>query len=438
MQASLETLSGLQRRITIQLAEGEVEQEISSRLKKLAREVRVAGFRPGKVPMSVIRQRFGRQVREEVLGELVQSSYREALTEHKVKPVSGPKIEPIQGEQAQGLGYAATFEVLPDVQVPALDSTQIRRPVVAITEADVDTMIETLRTRRVTWHAVERGAQERDRVEIRYHGTMADGEFPGIGNKEIAVIIGSGAMLPGFEEHLKGVKAGARVEFDLEIPADYRVERVAGRQVRFRVEARTVSAPELPAVDADFARAFGVSSGDLDEFRSEVRANMQRELEQVIASRIRTQVMDRLLDRIPLEVPQALVEREIDRLREQLAPVASQAQDAPSPPRNLFSEAAVRRVRLALIVREIVDANQITADPDRVRRKIEEIAGGYDDPAAAVRWYYEDKEEFSAVESLVLQDQVMDWVLERAQVTDEPISFDGIMRGAESVAAQPG
>jgi trigger factor len=409
---------------------------VGNRLKKLAHDVKIDGFRRGKVPLSVVQRRFGDRVRQEVLGDLIQSSYIDALREKQVTPVSGPRIEPLETGRGKGLEFAATFEVFPEITIPSLDDVKIVRPLVQITDADVGEMVETLRKRNVTWKEVDRPAADGDRVDVRYQGSAEDAEFPGSGDRDIPVIIGSGVMLPGFEDRLRGAKPSEQLHFDLQIPGDYRVERLAGKTVAFQVEVRKVAEAQLPDVDAAFVKDFGVESGDLTEFRGEVRGNMQQELDQALQNRVKTQAMDVLLERFSLQVPRALIEQEIDRLIAQSRPQGQHAAPAGlSLPRRIFEGQAERRVRLGLIIQEIVRQNGIEVDPGRVRSRVEEIARGYDDPQAVIQWYYSNREQIGAVRALVLEDQVVDWVLARAERVEEPSTFAAIMK--DPAAAQP-
>lgn len=426
MQVSVEASAGLERRMTVQVPEQEIRDRVEERLKSLAKEVRLDGFRPGKVPVRVVRQRFGGRVRQEVLGEVVQSSFEQAVTQENLRPAGGPRIDPVQESLGDNFGYTAVFEVYPEVKLASLDGLVITKPVAEISAEDVEQTIEKLRKQKATWRLVERPAARSERVEINFKGTIDGGPFEGGEAEKMPLTLGSGSMIPGFEEGLEGVAAGESVVLELEFPADYRVAKLAGKAVKFEVEVLSVAEQVLPDIDEALVRGFGVESGDLDEFRREVRDNMQREMDQAIRSRVKQQVMDQLLERNPLDVPKALVDDEITRLIQQVAPQTKTpgARQDMNLPRSLFEDQAKRRVALGLLLAELVEANKIKVDKDRVRQTIQQFAATYDDPQAVVSWYHSNPEQMASVESVVLEDQIVDWVVGRVTVEEERTDFE--------------
>jgi trigger factor len=429
MQVSVESGAGLERRMTVQLPGEKVDQEIERRLKKLAGTVRMDGFRPGKVPLRVVRQRFGGQVRQEVYGDLIRDSYATAVQQESLRPAGDPRIESLDDEAGDGLSYTAVFEVMPDIRVQDLKALSVKRPAVEVTDADVDKMLENLRRQRKAWEPVDRPAAEGDQLTISFKGYLEGDEFEGGSAEKVPLELGAGNMVPGFEQGLEGASAGEGRSLEVRFPDDYRAEHLAGKDVRFDVEVHEVKEGRLPPVDEEFAKAFGVADGDVDALRRDVRANMERELKQTLRSVIKNRVMDALLEHIPLEVPGALVDREAAHLKEQArAEMAGAGQrSAVDLPSEMFADQARRRVALGLIIAEIVRRNDIRVEADRVKAAVEEIADSYEDPQQVISWYYGNKEQLAAVENLALEDQVVEWVLAQGRVEDEPVSFDELM-----------
>lgn len=429
MQVSVEATGGLERRITVQVPAERIEKEIDDRLKSLTRTARVAGFRPGRVPFKVIERKYGAQVRQEVLGEVVQSSFYEAVAQEKLRPAGGPKIEAGKVEPGQNLEYSATFEVYPEIQLASLEGVSIERPVAEVTDEDVERVINTLRKQRVTWNEVDRPGQNEDRLVIDFEGLIEGAPFPGNTGKQVALVLGSGSFIPGFEEQLIGARAGEQRTFDVQFPDDYPAKEVAGKQVRFQVNVSSVSEPQLPEVDESFAKSFGISDGSVQSLRDEVRQNMRRELDQTIRNKVKQQVMDALLEKNKIDLPSALVEQEIDQL---IAQAQEQFRDPArrqnlSLPRSLFEEQARRRVALGLIIGEVIKANEIKLDQARVRQMVEGLASTYEHPEEVVNWYYSNRNLLSGIEALVLEEQVVDLLLQQMNVTDTPTEFDSLM-----------
>lgn len=421
MQISVQSGDGLERRVRIELPPEEVAREVEKRLQKLGRSARLPGFRPGKVPMKVLRQRFGDAVHHEVFGEMVDASFSEALARESLRPAGAPRIEPEVDVDERRFGFTATFEVLPQLELASLQGRVIKSPKATITEDDLQAVIERLRRQRATWKPVERPGALGDRLTISFEGTVEGESFEGGAGSGVEIELGAAGMIPGFEDGLVGASAGEQRALDLVFPKDYRVEQLAGRAVRFDVAVEAVAEVELPPVDADLARSFGVEDGDVARFREDVRKNMERELSQRLAARRKDAVMELLLETHPVELPQVLVQQEIRSMSDQMR--ASLRSKDLRLPEGLFDEAARRRVSLGLIIGEIVRQQGIRADAQRVRAAVEEMASTYEHPQAVIDYYYADPKRLSGFEGLVLETQVVDWVLGQVTVEDEVLSF---------------
>jgi trigger factor len=433
MQVSIESGEGLERRMTVELPAERVDEEIEKRLKHIAKTAKMAGFRPGKVPLSVVRRQYSEQVRQEVFGELVQSTYFEALSNEKLQPAGNPAIEPLDKEPGEGMAYTAVFEVMPEFELSDLSSVAIKRPKVEVTDDDLQEMIERLRKQRVTWGDVERAAEKGDRVIINFKGYI-DGElFPGGAADEAPLVLGSGSMIEGFEEGLMGAAAGDNRTLEVNFPENYRAENLAGKAATFEVEVTKVAEPILPEVDDEFVKAFGVSEGGLEAFQVEIRSNMEREAEEKVRNILKQQAMDALLEQNSIDIPQAMVQQEAQALQEQTK--ANMAQSGHSSnmelPADLFEEQAKRRVSLGLIIAEVVKANEIELDEERLRARVEEVAQSYEQPQEVIDYYYSNQQQLAGMQNLVLEEQVMDWVLEQAQVEDEATAFADLMNPSE-------
>lgn len=420
MQVSVESGEGLERRMTVGLSAEQLEAEVANRLQQVARTAHIAGFRPGKIPLKVLRQRFGGKVRSEAFGDLVQSSFAEAVAQQNLRPAGAPRIVPNIDDGGK-YGYTAIFDVLPSFELGSIADAVIRRPSAEVQDADLAAMLDRLREQRKTWVRVERPAESGDRVMASFTGTVDGEEIAGASAKDSPIELGAGRLIPGFEEGLIGVVAGASRTLHLSFPEGYQATQLAGKPVTFEVAVTAVEAPVLPEIDAELARAFGVADGDVERFRSDVRANMERELRQRIQGHLKNQVMDALLAANPITVPGTLVRQEINALREQTRQKAG-ATDIQLPD-ALFEESAKRRVALGLIIAEVVKRNGIVVDRGRVRAAVEEMASTYEDPSEVVEYFYANKDRLSPFETMVLEDQMVDWALGEARVEDEPMSF---------------
>lgn len=423
MQVSVETKGTLGRRMTVQIPAERIDQEVQNRLMSLSRNARIAGFRPGKVPFKVVQQRYGRQVHLEVAGDVMSSSLQEALRQENLRPAGEPKLEPRVVESGKALEYVAEFDVYPEFEPATLAGVKIEKPVATVSDADIANMLEKLRQQRAGWEAVERGAQQGDLVTVDFTGTIDGAEFPGGSGTGMNIEIGSKRLIEGFEDKLVGSTAGADLTLDLRFPDDYHNAEVAGKPVQFKVKVIRVSAPKLPEMDDAFAKSLGVDS--VSALREEVGKNMRRELDQMIQSVVKDRAFDQLLARnSSLEVPASLIDEEIDRLANESYQQLGGSKQNVKLPRHLFEDRARRRVSLGLIIGEIIKRNGIQVDPARVRSTVETMAASYENPEEVVKWYYENRDALASAQSLVLEEQVVEWLLGQAQVEDKACSFD--------------
>ncbi len=426
MQATVEPTGALGRKMIIQVPAEKIDTEVEKRLQDLSRRVRLDGFRPGKVPVRVVRQRFGRQVLHEVANELMQESYAEALREHELRPAGKAEFSVDSVEFHRDLEFVAEFEVFPEVSPASMAGLEIRRPQVEITEEDVDRVIERLREQRKTWEPVDRPAQMGDRLTFDLEATVDGEPFEGGSGKDLALELGGGQWVPGFDEALEGLAAGDHKSFDLTFPEDHQNKDIAGKAVHFEVDLTKVEAPRLPELDEAFAKAFGVEEGGVEELRRQVRSNMERELAEKVRADLKAQVMDALLDRNPIEVPSALVKQEIETLRKQTMQMLG-VQDPGRFPDQRFEQEARRRVALGLIIGAIVREQELSPDPERVSQEIEKLAESYEEPELLKAYYQRNAEARREVEGKVLEDMLVDFVLQEAQVRDEPKAFKDYM-----------
>lgn len=435
MQVSVENTSALERRMTIGVPAERIEAEVNKRLQQTARNAKIPGFRPGKVPMSVIRQRYEADARQEALGNVIQASFYEAVVEQKLNPAGAPAVEPKVFEKGKDLEYIATFEVFPEFEVGAFDSIEVERLSADVADSDLDNMLEVLRKQNVRYKQVERAAQTEDQLNIDFVGKIEGEAFSGGSASGTQLVLGSGRMIPGFEDGLVGAKAGEEKVLNLNFPEDYQNLELAGKAAEFTVTVNSVSEAKLPELNEEFFGQFGIKETGLDGFRAEVRKNMERELRQAIKAKIKNQVMDGLVSTNPIEVPKALLDNEVDRLRVQAVQQFGGNIKPDQLPAELFTEQAKRRVVLGLIVAEVVKQNELKPDEARVRELIQEMASAYQEPEQVVSWYYKNDEQLNEVRSVVLEEQVVDTVLQKAKVTDKAVSYEEAVKPAEAAQA---
>lgn len=431
MQVSVEITSGLGRRLTIGVPAARIESEVAARLEKAARTVRLKGFRQGKVPLKVVQQRFGAGVRQEVLGEVMSQSFYEAVRQEDLKPAGQPTIEPRSMASGRDLEFTATFEVYPEIDLVDFAKLAIERPVAEVGEADVDRMIEVLRNQQATWETVERAAASGDRVNIDYTGRRDGVAFDGGSAQGSDLLLGSNRMIPGFEAGIEGMQPGETRELALRFPDEYHAEDLKGAAVVFEVRLNSVAEKRLPELDDAFFARFGVAGEGLGGFRAEVRSNMERELRQALRSKLKARVLNALHERTEVEVPQALMQEEIGSLRRQMLRQfgGDAARFDPSMlPDEMFSAQAGKRVALGLLLGEVIRRENLKADADRVRAMVEDMASTYEEPEEVVNWYYGNREQLASVEAVVLEDQAVDTVLARAQLSDVTCSYEEALR----------
>jgi trigger factor len=413
-----------------------VATAIEQRLKEISRTARLKGFRPGKAPLPVVRKQFGDQVRAEVVGDLMRSSLAEALTREKLTPAAGPRIEPLAMTPGSDLKFAATFEVMPEIRVKPIAGIAVERPSATVGDGDLDAMIESMRRQRPTFTSVERPAQETDRVTVDYTGRIGGEPFEGGEGKDVAIIIGSRQSRPELEQGLKGAAAGESRTVAVTFPAELSNQTLVGKTAELALTVKKVEEQSLPPVDEEFCRGFGVEEGGVEALRAEVRKSMERELADVIRNRVRTQVLDALYAENPIEIPRALIEEQVQQLQVDAARRMGVREASKLPPREPFEAPARKRVALGLLMGQILKAEGIAVDRQRVQARIEELAAGYPNPDEARRAYQHNPEALRQIESVVLEDQVIDWIVERAKVTDVPMTFQEITGFGKTAEAQ--
>jgi trigger factor len=432
MQVSIETLDGLARRMTVQVPSERVSEAVEKKLKDLSKTVRIDGFRPGKVPLKVVQQKFGGHIRQEVIGDVIESSYQEALIQEKVRPAGMPSIDSVSSEEQEDMSYTATFEVFPEVEELVLDAIKVDRPVVEITDKDFDAMLQKLREQRKTWKETKAAAKKGYQVMVDFEGRV-DGElFEGGAGKDMPVEIGAGKMLPEFESGLEGIKASEQKTVEVNFPEDYHGADVAGKTAEFMLKATRVSKPELPELDEEFAKGFGVQDGDLGKMRADIRANMEKEKNERLKANLKNKVMSGLLEHNAIIAPSAMVAEEVKSLRVQASQRMGQdpeSMDEAAFPNELFSEEATRRVQLGLLISEVIKKEKIELNQELVESTIEEMAIAYEQPDQVRDYYRQNQQARSGIESTVLEDQVVAHILDKASVTEQECSFDDLMNG---------
>lgn len=432
MQANLETLGRLERRLSVAVPIAEIDSEIETRLKKLTRTVKLHGFRPGKVPYKVVAQQFGPQVRQEVLGDTVEKSFGEAVRQQKLRVAGYPRFDakPL-GDGADAFEYSATFEIYPEVALGDLSQVAITRPQLEIGPAEVDKTIEIMRKQRTSFDPADRAAEVGDQLTLNYRGTIDNAEFDGSTAQDYTVILGEGRLLRDFEQQLEGMKTGEFKAFDVRFPDDYHGKEVAGKTAHFDVTVTQVAAPRLPPVDAEFARSLGVADGDLAKMRAEVHANLEREVKLRLKNRIKEQVMEALLSVTRIEAPKSLVDLEIERLqqrmRQDLLARGVPVKDDMPMPLEVFEKQAQRNVSLGLVLSEVVKVNNLYPKPEQVRAVVDEQSQSYERPAEVVKWFYQSPDRLRDIESAVMEDNVVAWALGAAKTEDKAIAFDELM-----------
>jgi trigger factor len=427
MQVSVETTSALERRMEVSVPRERIEQAIDERLKRVGRTVKLKGFRPGKVPPKVVKQQFGAQVRQEVLSDLMQSSFAEAVTQQKLNPAAGPRIEPLSVGPDEDLKYRATFEIFPQIELQGVEGIAVTRPAAEVTEADVDAMVQNLREQRPKFDPVDRACREGDRVTMDFEGQIDGAAFEGSKGEDVAVLLGGGRMLKDFETGITGLKAGERKSIEVPYPADYHNPALAGKVASFDVHVKKVDEKRLPDLDEEFCREYGVVDGGIDQLRSEVADNMRRELGENVRARLKQQLLDALLAANPTEVPKSLVDAQVREMQIEAARRMGAKDASQVPPPDPFVETARRRVALGLLVGELIKSRGLKIDRARVDARLADLASSYPDPDAIIKAYRQNADALRQVENMVIEDQVVDLLLEHAKVTDQAATFKDVM-----------
>ena len=425
---TIETTQGLERRVSITIPADSVKSAVREELKRVAKNARVDGFRKGKVPPHIIEQRFGASVRNDVLNDLLPRHFFDLMFQEKVNLAGRPTFAVDSYEEGKDLQFTATFEVYPEVKLQGLENIKVEKPTVEITEADIDKMVDVLRKQQATWAETQDAAKAEDRVTLDFSGSIDGEEFEGGKASDFVLLMGQGRMIPGFEDGIVGHKAGDQFDINVTFPAEYHSENLKGKAAKFAVTLKKVEVMVLPELTDEFVSKFGPNSKTVADLRVEIKKNMERELKNALVSRVKNQVIDGLIEQNPLDVPAAAIEQEIEVLRNQAAQrFGGNAQQAAQLPRELFEEQAKRRVQVGLLFSEVIASNELKADEARVKAMIEDIASAYEQPAEVIEYYNKNKELMNNIRNVVLEDQAVDAVLAKAQVTEKASSFDEIM-----------
>jgi trigger factor len=427
MQVSVESSGKLERRMRVALPAARIDQEVSSRLKSVGKTAKIKGFRPGKVPPKVVQQRYGKKIREEVLSELTQKSYTDAVIQEKLNPAGGPRIEPEASKEGEGLAYVATFEIMPDVKLSKLEKISIKKPEVSIGKKDLDAMVEKLRKQKATWEEVDRKSAEGDRVVVDFEGKLKGELISGGKGTDTPVVLGQGQMLPDFESALYGIKAGDEKTFKVKFPKDYQAEELQGKKVDFSITTRRVEKEVLPPVDDDLAEMFEVSGGGIEQFLQDVKENMRREADAKISADVREQVVDALIELHQIDIPQTLKHQEMHTIQREAMQRMGIEDAEQAPPLEDFAELAEKRVRLGLLIRQLIADQGLTVDEEKVRARVEEMCAGYEKADDMVSMYMSNPQIVQQVEPMVLEQQAIDWLMENGKITAKKVAFAEFM-----------
>ena len=434
MQVTLETTEGLGRKMRVNVPADRIESKVNEKLKEAAQRATLKGFRPGKVPMREVKRRFEPGIRQEVSSELVQLSFNEAIQQESVVPAGPPKIEDLVIASEQDLEYTALFEVFPEVKPGDFSEVVIEKPIAEVTGDDLDVMIEKLREQRLEYEEVEREARDGDRLNIDFEGFINNEPFEGNKAEGSDIVIGSGNMIPGFEEGLVGLGKGVGKDLEVSFPDDYHVDDLAGKPALFKVVVNSISEPKKPELNEEFFKLFGIEENNLDAFQQKVQENMEKELVQAVKQRVSNQVMDALLDVTDVEVPKTLVDRESERLRQEMVQRygGNNKVDSSILPLDMFAEQAKRRVSLGLIMNALVEQESIEVGEDRIKAKIEEMASSYEDPSQVIEFYSKDENQRSQIRSIVLEELVVELLLSRGAVEEKTMGYEEVLKSLQS------
>ena len=435
MQVSVETTNGLERKITVAIEEERISNVVDGRLQDMTKTVKVKGFRQGKVPLKIVKQQYEQQVRQEVVGDVLQSTLYEAIGQEKLNPAGQPRIDSIKSDPGQGMEYTALFEIYPEVKLGDLSKETVEKPVAEITDADVAEMLETVRGQHKEWASVDRAAKDGDQLNINFKG-MIDGEvFPGGEANDMPIELGSGRMIKGFEEGLIGAKAGDDVTLNVTFPDDYHAKELAGKPAQFDTHVNKIEEAQLPELNDDFAKKLGIKDASVENMHKEIKASMQQELDTRLNTKMKSSVMDALIKAHDFDVPKPLIEDESEAIKKNmLENLKQQGMQDQGMQLNasMFADQATRRVKLGLIMSEVVKSEKIEPDEERVKKKVEEIAAPYEQPQQVIDWYMGDKQRLAEVQALVTEEQIVDWAMEKAKVVDKSMTFKDVMNAEQN------
>ncbi|EGR4326653.1 trigger factor [Vibrio cholerae] len=428
MQVTVETLEGLQRRLNITVPAANIEDAVAAELRNIAKNRRFDGFRKGKVPMKMVAKMYGKAVRQDVLGEVMQRHFIEAIVKEKINPAGAPTFAPVEIGEGKDLVFTATFEVYPEVELKGLENIAVEKPAAEVTDADVAEMLETLRKQQATWKEVDEAAENGKRVSIDFVGSIDGVEFEGGKAENFPLEMGAGRMIPGFEDGIVGKTKGMEFVIDVTFPEDYHAENLKGKAAKFAIKVNKVEARELPELNDEFVARFGVAEGGVDSLKAEVRKNMERELKQAIKARIKEQAIEGLVKENEIQVPSALIDQEINVLRQQAAQrFGGNVEAAAQLPRELFEEQAKRRVVVGLLLGEVIRTHELKADEEKVKALITEMATAYEDPSEVVSYYEQNQQLMNNMRNVALEEQAVDAIIAKAKVTEKAISFSELM-----------
>ncbi len=439
MQVSVESTGPLEKRLKVEVPEEKIATEVQNRLQSMTKTTRIKGFRRGKVPLKVIQKQYGSRVRQEVISEVMQNSLYEAITQEKLQPATRPELEDFDTEQTEGLVFTAKIEVLPEITISPIEELKIEKPVCNVADEDIDKMIEIVRKQHRKPEAVEREAVKDDSIVIDFVGRIDGEEFEGGTAKDFSLDLGAKRFIEGFEDGLIGAKAGDKRVLKLKFPEEYANKTLAGKETEFEVDVKVVNELVLPELDSELFATLGVTEGGLEAFRAEVRKNMERESQQATLAKVKESVMEKLYEANRMDLPVTLVANEVTKLQTQYKSTLQQQgmseKDIPMGDASMFKEQAEKRVTLQLLVADIIKINSIKVDPAKVRTMIEKAAVGYEDTSEVINWYYSDKNRLTEVEALALEEEVINWVMEKAHVNETELAFDALINKGQTETA---
>ncbi|CAH0539387.1 trigger factor [Vibrio marisflavi] len=435
MQVTVETLEGLERRINITVPAANIEDAVTTELRKIAKNRRFDGFRKGKVPLKMVAQMYGQAVRQDVMGDVMQRHFIDAIVKEKVNPAGAPTFAPVESKEGEDFVFSATFEVYPEVEIKGLENITVEKPAVEVKDEDVEEMIDTLRKQQASWTEADTAVEEGTRATINFQGTIDGEEFEGGKAEDFPLEIGAGRMIPGFEDDIIGKTAGMEFEIDVTFPEDYHAENLKGKAAKFAIKVNKVETRELPEINDEFIAKFGVSEGGVDALKAEVRKNMERELKQAVKGRIKEQALDGLVKENEIDVPAALIDQEIGALRQQAAQrFGGNPEAADQLPRELFEEQAKRRVVVGLLLGELIKVEEIKADDEKVKALIQDMATAYEDPTEVISYYEQNEQMMNNMRNVALEEQAIDVIIEKAQVSEKEVSFNDLMNQQQPAA----